>query len=109
MAELDRIVHITVGRRERNEFGETITVVAFEADAWARRQDFGVSSRAEDEGIRSESTSVFEVRYHPIIAAALPGAVDLTSDGATFNVTRINQSDDRRRFLRIEGTREATQ
>ena len=109
MAELDRVVHVTVKRTDRNEYGESVVVTIYEADQWARRQDFGVSSRAEEEGFRSEATSVFEVRYHPIIAAALPAAIDLTSDGATFNVTRINESDDRRRFLRIEGTREATQ
>ena len=105
MPELDRLVHITVNVTDYDDEGNPVAAPVYAADVWARREDYGVSSRFDEGGVRSASSSVFQIRYHPQIASAQPVNIALAEGDQNYRISRVNELDIRRRFLRLEGTR----
>ena len=63
VGSLDRQVRVLVYTDERNEHGETITTALVDVVVWAKLLEQGSALVLEDEGIRSDPSSTWLIRY----------------------------------------------
>ena len=110
MPQLDRRITVNLYLNAMtNEFGEYEQGPATPLNMWARQSDGGSAEVSSGGGTLVTTSKRWQIRFNEQIlttSVALMEVVD--SDGFTWDIERSVESDERRRYLEIEGIREVT-
>ena len=103
---LDRRITIQQKGEMRDGLGELVETITDIASVWAERRSAGSVDIESQGGIVEVESVTWTVRFTIQISALTPNAVQiLDSDGRTWNVEGISESDARRRFLTFRAVR----
>ena len=108
---LDRRIVVRRTTHDRNSAGEPVEQTT-DFETWATRIDLSQSDKEEVGGVLDISARAYVVRYQAEVANAPTSELSVIDGPDTLsanNVIEATERGERRRFLRIEVTGEATQ
>lgn len=110
MADLDRLLTLTVrGAPVRDEFNQFQPgPVSFDGKVWCRQQDVGSGQEVSGGILATVFYRTFTIRHRADLVGILNSQIDLVDeDGSGWSITRVAESDERKRFMELETQRTA--